>query len=198
MQSASERHPSIIARLFRIRRAVEAAIRILRDCCHDERKLRLQVVQFEKVTTIDTSFLAAARGSVIAKRWRAQGAIIRGGADLILVCIAIDKSSLTAREKLDLLGCRHRYWVQPTEVEFARLMGGGAEVAPLDFDCTPDPRSGLLRMAAVAILNSTFLYQHDALRPVVEALEAWESEQQSVAAAAMRGAIFIDGPLAAQ
>jgi hypothetical protein len=196
-RSHDDRLPSIVARLFRIRRSVAAAIRVLRDCGHVERQLRLAAL-LANVGAADGKLVASTRGATLVKRWRAQDAIIRAGADLILACIAIDKSSLTVREKLDLLGCRHRYWVQPTEVEFARLVGGGAEVAPLDFDGTPDPRSGLLRMAAVAILNSTFLYQHDVLRPVVEALEARESEQQSLAAATMRGSVLVDGPRSIQ
>jgi hypothetical protein len=184
---------SIVTRLFRIRRTVQAALKVLRDCCHVERQLRL-AARLANVPAVDGAFLAAARGSAFVRRWRAQDAIIRAGADMILACIAIDKSSLTARDKLDLLGCWHRFWVQPPEVEFARLVGDGWEIAPLDVVATPDPRMGLLKVAGLAVMDHQLLQQHDALRPVVEAIDARETERQCIAAAAMRGAIFVDGP----
>lgn len=183
--------------LYGIRRTVEAAIKALRDCCHAERQLRL-AGRLANVPAADRASLAVARGSTFVKRWHAQDAIIRSGYDLLLVCVAIDQSGMTAGAKMDLLGCHHRAWVLPQAIEFGRLIGDGWEVAPLDFDGTPDPRVGPLLAAAIAVIDRNFTGQHEALRPAIEAFESRKAEQQGVEVAAMRGSVLVDGPATIQ
>lgn len=184
----------ITVRLFHIRRAVAAAVSVLQDCSVAERKIRLDAHCFARVSGVDAPSLAISRGRAFALRWRAHDTLIRAGIAFRTLCVEIDNSGMTTAQKLDLLGARHRYRVLPLSIAFARLVGEGDEVPPVDVVGTPDPRVGLLKTAGRVVANTSFLEQHIALQPAVEAIESVEVEHQCMAVAIRRGSVLVDGP----
>lgn len=167
--------------LFHIRRAVAAAVSLLHDCSIAERKIRLEAHRLANVSDAETSSLAIARGRTFALRWRAHDTLIRAGIAFRTLCAEIDKSGMTTAQKLDLLGARHRYRVLPPSIAFARLVGEGDEMPPVDVVGTPDPRVGLLKAAGRVVANASFLEQHIALQPAVEAIETAGMHARDVA-----------------
>jgi hypothetical protein len=180
--------PSVVMRLYGIRKQVRVSLAILEDCRQEERASRMS----NNPSATGSADAAWPRDDVMraaVRRWNAEASILRCGFDIFVLSVDLDKARLTVEQKLDLLGGRRRLAILPSNPTFSSLVGSG-------FECPSNKHGhvvqGVLHLAAAWACAASIRGQHEAARPLVEAYEKRLAEQQNVdrMAGAVGGYVF--------